>query len=688
MAPEKKLGFLLLFIIASTIPARGEFISEARLIGVSKKIYDEIIRPVKGKKTIEATFRESSHGGTYREIGRSHARFLLKTDPDFMNNFNRVAGALLPADHSSRKSDLGHIKELAKGFFPEILEEIDGFAEAAGIDRDDAVRYLTLYGAGTGTRGRLFGNCSIFTVGRERSATGTPLVGRSYEWYVRYCDMNAVITHPAGGYSSMGSSHHFVGRLDGMNEHGLFIGIMASISIRKQRDGFLFPIIVRAVLDKAKNLDEAIAILGKAPHSDGINYCIADRSGNAAVVEVIPGRPHSIRRLEDDAAGVLTSTNHFQNRDTARRNAVIMPNSFERLHILRRLLGKKEEKIGPDDVARILASERPDGVFWKYHENGFGTLFSGVYDLEKGTWRVTVGGGMVKEYRIDTARGGAEKVTLENAPGKMTAVSRGGNLFDMATFNGFPPVDRDSFYFNARISYVATDFLMYPYADISGHYKLGLGTERTYGPHVDFSVFAQPSGLFFNCGATVAFNPLPLFSLEVTPFYYLGYARSVQDRFAFRKRKVSDMEKAAPIINPGLGEMEGSPGITINPVLSLGGILTLENRMTFYFFRNMIFHPIHNMLVKKSFVWSPTLTALVPFSRHFLFGVQGGGTVKMSLDKTDHYVGKKYNAFAGPILVFPTIVDRLNLAILGSYMVLRSDENNRFNVVVSLQTQI
>ncbi|TFH40478.1 MAG: hypothetical protein E4G96_07420 [Chrysiogenales bacterium] len=270
----------------------------------------------------------------------------------------------------------------------------------------------------------------------------------------------------------------------------------------------------------------------------------------------------------------------------------------------------------------------------------------------------------------------------------MTSRSRGGNLFDMISLNGFPPVDQNSFYFRGRVSYIATDFLMYPSADISGHYKLGLGTERTYGPHFDFSVFAQPSGLFFNCGATIAFNPLPLFSLEVTPFYYLSYARSVQNTFAFRKRKVSEMEKMAPLFNPHFGEGEGSPGITINPVISLGGLLTLENRMSFYFFRDMIFHPIHNMPVRKSFVWSPTLTALAPFSRHFFFGVHGGGTVKVTLDKTDHYAGQKYNAFAGPILVFPTIVDKLNLALLGTYMIKRSDENNRFYVVVSLQTQI
>lgn len=678
---------LFIFSIMLSQSSHAAVISEARLWGVSENYYNEVIKPIKGRKNITATFTESFQKGSYRDIGRSHARFLMKINPQFKEHIITIMNIIAPQNSRARKTDVRQLEEQLRGFFPEILDEIEGFSEIVGIERHDALRFFSMYAASTGSRGNLLGNCSIFAVDKKKSSSGTPLVGRNYEWMAMYCDLSVLGTRPNGGYASVGCSHHYIGRLDGINEHGLFIGIMMSLSSKKNPDGFLFPIIVRAVLDKAKNMEEAIALLRRAPHSDSINYLVADRSGSAAVVEVIPGKPLSVRMRGDTDGGVLISTNHFQNNDTRGRNSFVMPNSYERLKILRRLLGKKDEKIGIGDVFRILTSARPNGVFWRTHDAGFGTLFSGAYDLAKGTWRLKVGQ-IEKEYTVHTDRNGSEEVVFENIPGNSFNDDKGGSVLDMTSLTGFTPVDQDSWYFNGTLSLYASDYIIYPCADLSIHYKKGILTEKTYGPHVDLSLFAQATGAYFKGGARLAFNPAPIFSLEITPFYLLSYPRSVQEKFTIKKRWEMPMEKISLIADPGLKGMQGSPGITINPIINISGFVTLENRLSFYFFKSTVFNAEHNMLLKKSFVWSPTLTVLIPYSKNFLWGIQGGGNIKVTLDKNDPYIGGKYNAFAGPVLVFPSIVDKLNLVVLGSYWIKRSDKNTRFYTIVSLQTQI
>ena len=85
---------------------------------------------------------------------------------------------------------------------------------------------------------------------------------------------------------------------DGMNEHGLAIG-MAAVSSgemksnpSKETIGSLM--VIRNMLDYARNVDEAIAILGSYnidfEGGPAIHYLIADPSGRAALVEFYQGK--------------------------------------------------------------------------------------------------------------------------------------------------------------------------------------------------------------------------------------------------------------------------------------------------------------------------------------------------------------------------------------------------------------
>jgi len=153
--------------------------------------------------------------------------------------------------------------------------------------------------------------CTCFST---KTKQGGQLLGRNFDWSSHPALL--LFTDPPGryasvsmvdisylGYSKSDTPDKNPGGLfrspllpfDGMNEQGLAIGMMAVSSAlgpndpQKQTVGSL--LIIRLMLDYAKNVDEAIAILenfnidfqGGPP----LHYFITDRSGRSVVVEFV-----------------------------------------------------------------------------------------------------------------------------------------------------------------------------------------------------------------------------------------------------------------------------------------------------------------------------------------------------------------------------------------------------------------
>lgn len=86
---------------------------------------------------------------------------------------------------------------------------------------------------------------------------------------------------------------------DGMNECGVAIAILSVPPMKFEADPQKITIyrweVSRLILDYAKNLDEAIALLSKfninvGSENDNIHYFVADASGNSAVIEEVNGK--------------------------------------------------------------------------------------------------------------------------------------------------------------------------------------------------------------------------------------------------------------------------------------------------------------------------------------------------------------------------------------------------------------
>jgi len=160
------------------------------------------------------------------------------------------------------------------------------------------------------------GNSSLWTCTcfSAKSEQGNQLLGRNFDWDDhpalllftdppnRYASVS-IVDIAYLGYSKSDTPDKNPGRLlqsprlpfDGMNEQGLAVGMMAVPAAhapnypQKQTVGSL--LIIRLMLDYAKNVEEAVAILKNFNidfhRGPPLHYFITDRSGRSVVVEFV-----------------------------------------------------------------------------------------------------------------------------------------------------------------------------------------------------------------------------------------------------------------------------------------------------------------------------------------------------------------------------------------------------------------
>jgi hypothetical protein len=155
--------------------------------------------------------------------------------------------------------------------------------------------------------------CTVFAA---LNGQGDRLLGRNFDWYNRPTLL--LFTHPPSGFDAVsmvdvsylgfeGDEPSWSDRLrlleasrwpfDGMNEHGLAVGMMAVPHAEDRAQAGQTTIsslyAMRLLLDRARTVDEAIALLQDyhIDFGDGppLHYLIADATGRSAILEFIQG---------------------------------------------------------------------------------------------------------------------------------------------------------------------------------------------------------------------------------------------------------------------------------------------------------------------------------------------------------------------------------------------------------------
>jgi len=234
---------------------------------------------------------------------------------------------------------------------PLILEEIEGLADALGMEAEEAIRQFGGFYMEYVTSG-----CSIFT--------GDDFMVRNYDSHPKGYEGRYTFYQPTdGGYAVIGPSMQITGRIDGMNEKGLAMGYNFTHS-KKSDDGFICNMIGRLILENCADVNEAADLLKEIPHRHSFSYPILDPSGTSYVVEASP------RRVVIREANVCTNHFHILNEENRYR---------------------QEETRGREE--RIVTTQQEAGNAYESYkvmnDPAYG-IFSNKYDASAGTIHTSV----------------------------------------------------------------------------------------------------------------------------------------------------------------------------------------------------------------------------------------------------------------------------------------------------------
>ncbi|MEK8214098.1 C45 family peptidase [Paenibacillus sp. FSL L8-0463] len=186
-------------------------------------------------------------------------------------------------------------------------------------------------------------------------------------------------TRVTGKPAHIGFSLQLFGRYDGMNDEGLSV-TMTSGRIRPEMtgEGFVFPGVVRALLDDCTTTREAVTLLRSMPISDYRNFLVSDRHGSMALIEVA-GAHKEIKVYDARAASLpqlIVSTNHYTLPAMQQHNLQLMHNSQARQEAMYSTLWKAGTDYNPQEAMKQLAERQPAGLLFRSGCRSIHTFFS------------------------------------------------------------------------------------------------------------------------------------------------------------------------------------------------------------------------------------------------------------------------------------------------------------------------
>ncbi len=164
-----------------------------------------------------------------------------------------------------------------KEWYPEILEEIRGIAEGQKVEPEKLEAVLfSLYCIMPENK------CSCFAF-RDG---GHIVLARNSDFLPEFnrLSMNCIYKFGNGGNAFQGNTTAYVEMEDGMNEHGLAIGL-TSVFPKKLEYGLNAGMLLRYGLEKCMSVNDFVEVLRKVPIASSQTFTAVDPAGTAAVIE-------------------------------------------------------------------------------------------------------------------------------------------------------------------------------------------------------------------------------------------------------------------------------------------------------------------------------------------------------------------------------------------------------------------
>ncbi len=278
-------------------------------------------------------------------------------------------------------------------YFPEILDEIQGIADGQNCD----VKMLQAF---------LFGmyamppscNCSCFAVVNDKQI----LFGRNSDFFtgLEKSNMNVIYCFSSPSYSFTGNTTAFVQMEDGINEHGLAIGL-TSIQPVSIKPGMNAGLLLRYFLEKCKSTQEVVERIHTLPISSAQTFTVADRFGAVAVIECCSEQTEIIQPSEHNP--YVCATNVFHSALMLKYNVSDIDNwrAEPRYQTLVETLKQKVKYMDHDSAAELLSGT--NGFICQYdRKTGKDTVWSVIYDLTNKKIYRTEGNPSRHRFKEDT----------------------------------------------------------------------------------------------------------------------------------------------------------------------------------------------------------------------------------------------------------------------------------------------
>ncbi|MFD2412896.1 C45 family autoproteolytic acyltransferase/hydolase [Paenibacillus rhizoplanae] len=331
--------------------------------------------PLLQRKTVQ--FSHLVTEGTHYEVGRALGTHYKNNSAmlSFLSSPFMGASPLTP--YAADKA-----MESFERYCPGLNEEIQGFADETGIEAAHVVFYYSYFQAS--------GHCTqaVFRTGASAERNGHICHMRNYDFGWEDEPYNQLLlstTRVKGKPAHTGFALQLFGRYDGMNEAGLTV-TTTSGRIRPEMtgEGFVFPGVVRALLDQCTTAEEAAQLMRSMPVADYRNFLISDAQGNIALVETA-GTEKAIQyhpaAASLSASQLVLSANHYTLPTMQLHNQQVMENSWTRYDALRAALMDDSTAIHPVAAMKAAAGrEYPEGICCHHYSEGLGTLWSVVCD--------------------------------------------------------------------------------------------------------------------------------------------------------------------------------------------------------------------------------------------------------------------------------------------------------------------
>ena len=299
--------------------------------------------------------------GRPRELGRQHG----EQAAELIREFLAWLQTALQLSRETMEQRALRFRPLFERFCPNLIEEITGLAEGAGISPAQSLA-LQLRGELGHTDD---GGCTAFVIAPAGTATREPLIGQNsdtpaeierlaYVLRLQPDDLPELLIWTFGGMLG----YHGINRL-GVAHFANSLGGGPAWKFALSHYS------VKRLMLECRDVPEVMTLLKTVPVCSNGNYVICDSQGKIADVEVTSDGPLVI---DDQNAGFIAHSNHFLCAPHACETNFehSLPDSFPRLSRMQLLITEKFGSITVDELKTFLSdhSGHPVGICRHPHD--------------------------------------------------------------------------------------------------------------------------------------------------------------------------------------------------------------------------------------------------------------------------------------------------------------------------------